>query len=476
LPSQTDNGGKFLYTDGTTLSWQAAAPGAPSGVSATVPSIAGQINVSWNAVAGATAYTIFYGTTNPVTVTNYSGTVTVSTNSGSITGLAIGTYYIAVQTQNSAGTSILSAQVSGSPYTIPTAPTLGSVSLATTTSVSVSYTANSTGNPSPTYRIYYGTTNPITTSNSYVTTSSSPATISGLAANSTYYFKVAAVNSYGITLSTSQASVLTPPAGTVLYSAGQTLTATSGSGTFFCASNVTKMTVEVIGAGGGGGGGWNYVGGSGGAGGKVGGTYTLQTNRLFTYYVGTGGSPGTAYYGAGDGGGSSAVVIYGGFTPIAAAGGGGGGGSGWNSSEVSKNAGSGGNITVNNGPVTVDGSAPSDVGTGGNAASGRLGGNGNRLTGAGDGGGSLYGAGGRGVKNDIGYPNGGGGGGGYAGGNGGGALGGSGAGGTGGTSYLASNTVAATTSLSAPGGSGGGTSGGTGGSGTDGQIKITFIA
>lgn len=88
----------------------AQAPAPPTGVTATGGT--GQISLTWNAVAGAASYNVYYGTTSGVTTA--AGTK-VSVNSASYlhTGLAAGsTYHYLVTAVNSAGEGAASAPAS----------------------------------------------------------------------------------------------------------------------------------------------------------------------------------------------------------------------------------------------------------------------------------------------------------------------------------------------------------------------------
>lgn len=88
-------------------------PAAPAGVVASAGN--GQVEVSWNSVAGATTYTLYYSTSSPVTTgaTSVSG---IAGTSRTVTGLTNGvTYYFRVTATHAGGTSGLSSEVSAAP-------------------------------------------------------------------------------------------------------------------------------------------------------------------------------------------------------------------------------------------------------------------------------------------------------------------------------------------------------------------------
>jgi fibronectin type 3 domain-containing protein len=106
----------------------AAAPAAPTGVVATAG--AGQVTISWTAVAAATSYNIYWSTTSGVTTKNGSKISDV-TSPYTQTGLTGGTtYYYVVTAVENGSESAASSQVSATPT-------------ASTISISVSCTPSS---------------------------------------------------------------------------------------------------------------------------------------------------------------------------------------------------------------------------------------------------------------------------------------------------------------------------------------------
>jgi uncharacterized repeat protein (TIGR03803 family) len=189
-----------------------APPAAPTGVSAT-PGNA-QVTLAWTASSGATSYNIYQGTTagGESSIPVETG---VTATSAIITGLANGTtYYFKVAAVNAGGTSPLSAEASARPaLTIPAAPT-GLAAAAGNAQVSLHWTAPA-GNEAASYNVYQGTAAggessiPVKTG---ITATS--VMITGLSNGTTYYFKVAAVNSLGTGPLSAEASArpLAPPA------------------------------------------------------------------------------------------------------------------------------------------------------------------------------------------------------------------------------------------------------------------------
>jgi chitodextrinase len=156
-------------------------PNAPTGLAVTGTTTS-SVSLSWSASTGATGYNIYQGSTKVASVTGTTGTVTGLT--------ANTTYSFSVTATNSAGESAHSATVSGktsSTTSVPSAPTGLSVTGTTSSTVGLSWAASSgaTG-----YNVYQGSTK-------VSSVTGTTATVSGLAASTTYSFSVTATNSAG---------------------------------------------------------------------------------------------------------------------------------------------------------------------------------------------------------------------------------------------------------------------------------------
>lgn len=250
-------------------------PPAPTGLSATAGNA--QVSLTWVASTGATSYNV-----KRATVTGGPYTILASPTSTSYTDATVTngtTYYYVVSAVNSHGESANSSEVNATPEPIPAAPTGLTATAASSSQINLSWTA-STG--AATYNILRGTTSggPYTTvATGVVSTSYSD---SGLTANTTYYYVVQAVNSYGTSGNSNEASATTlagvPPAPTSLRAtasrkAGRiNLSWTQSTGSGLTANNVYRSTTS-------------------------GGPYTkIATLSPTTTYGDTGLTTGTTYY------------------------------------------------------------------------------------------------------------------------------------------------------------------------------------
>lgn len=180
--------GLSTAVSGTTDDIVVTLPDAPSGLNQT-GATASRITMAWNAVSGATSYSLYRSTSLNGSYTRVNTTTATSmTDYGRSSGL---TYYYKVSATNESGEGDLSSAVAGT--VLPQAPSGLSSDSVTEDSVDLSWNAvtGATG-----YYVYRSTSS----SGTYTQISSSSInsyTNTGLDSSTTYYYKVAAYNAAG---------------------------------------------------------------------------------------------------------------------------------------------------------------------------------------------------------------------------------------------------------------------------------------
>jgi fibronectin type 3 domain-containing protein len=203
------------------------APAAPTGVTAVGST--NQATISWPVVSGAASYNVYWSTTTGVTKS--SGTKVAGVTSPYVkTGLSAGTtHYFIVTAINSVGESAASVQATATtaaaPPAVPAAPT-GVSATGGANQVSISWPAVS---GATSYNIYWATTTGVTTSGTKITSATSPYAQTGLAASTTYYYIVTAVNAAGQSVASAQFTAATDAPVVTIPTAPVGVTATGGA-------------------------------------------------------------------------------------------------------------------------------------------------------------------------------------------------------------------------------------------------------
>lgn len=172
-------------------------PGAPANVVATAGY--GEVEVGWDAVAGAVSYNIYYDTTSTVTKQTTNKVTGITTRPYTVTGLTNNvTHYFRVASVNAGGEGELSGLASAMPVPEPVPPVAptGVSAAAGASGASIDWIPAADADS---YVIYYSTTSPVTkTSGTRIgNIMSRPSYVSGLTPGTTYYFAVSGVNSDG---------------------------------------------------------------------------------------------------------------------------------------------------------------------------------------------------------------------------------------------------------------------------------------
>ncbi|CAK0745986.1 hypothetical protein CCP3SC5AM1_1320001 [Gammaproteobacteria bacterium] len=154
----------------------------------------GQVTLKWSAVAGATSYHVYQGTTaDGESLTPVRSDVTGT--SVTILNLNNGTkYFFKMKAANAGGTSAFSNEVSATPVKPPAAPLI-TAAVAGNTQVTLKWSAVA---GATSYKIYRGTTtNGEATTPIKTGVTGTSVILTGLNNGTTYFFKLAAVNAGG---------------------------------------------------------------------------------------------------------------------------------------------------------------------------------------------------------------------------------------------------------------------------------------
>lgn len=207
-----------------------------------------QLNVSWNAVAGATGYEVYYSTTNDsTTATRFTGDSNTADTTCTITGLTNGTaYYVWARAMNSAGGSSLTA--AAAPAT--PRPPLATPVLATVTpgdgQVTLTWSAVAGANS---YEVYYGTSTSSAGATKFTgdsDTSDTTATVTGLTNGTSYYFWVKAIgngNSSALSAVSAATSPSPPVDNTAFFNHPQGI---ATDGTYLYVADTGNNTIRKI--------------------------------------------------------------------------------------------------------------------------------------------------------------------------------------------------------------------------------------
>ena len=181
-----------------------ATPLASFAITSTDITSSTQITLAWAASAGASSYTVKYGTATGVYGTTFS---TSATSPTTVSGLTAGTtYYFMVTAVNTNGSINANSESSLAPASVPTLPA-SLVATGTNGSVGLTWTA-STGTGPITYTVYRSTTSGsgyASIASALVTNSYTDNTVSN---GTTYYYVVKASNSGGSTANSNEANAL----------------------------------------------------------------------------------------------------------------------------------------------------------------------------------------------------------------------------------------------------------------------------
>lgn len=191
-------------------------PAAPTNVSAKGGD--GQVTVSWDPVANATSYDLYYATKSSVAEEEDSEDANAKqvknvTSPFVLNGLAPNTtYFLMLRALNNNRRSAPSAEVSATTSSVTPAPTIPDAPTGVTASGGTKQTTLSwpAVSGATSYNLYWSTTSGVTIANgTKISDVSSPAVQTGLSDNTTYFYIVTAQNSAGESAASVQVSATT---------------------------------------------------------------------------------------------------------------------------------------------------------------------------------------------------------------------------------------------------------------------------
>jgi fibronectin type 3 domain-containing protein len=210
------------------------APVSPATVTATAQSQTG-IQVSWTAVTGAATYDVYYSASSSAPAAGGTATRAGVTSPCTLTGLSVGTtYYMWVRAKNADGLAG-AWSTRASAQTHPAVPSPPTVVTATAVSVNAIYVTWGGGSTAPYFNLYRATgeEGPYTIVNTGIAGHYND---NSLAAGTTYFYKVSAVNISGESALSAAASAKTFSTGLFVKS-GASLTAVAGVASPFSIAN-----------------------------------------------------------------------------------------------------------------------------------------------------------------------------------------------------------------------------------------------